>query len=622
MDAGPNPMEGSSEANTLTFRIEPFKHEPLDHTKASIRLLQIRADLSCDGLIQCSLRHTTISSTPYSCLSYRWGEPLPSWKILINGRPYRVGGNLYDFLDTFRQSRLNQAMENIWIDAMCIAQNDILERNHQVTQMGEIFSTAKSVYVWLGRMPSIAPIVSSLKNWQNPTYEDLSIVRSGILSRYLPNNEYWNRAWITQEFLLARHAVVFLDSEPMEISDLLTSMKSFYLLVDENYRSSSFSKHMDSNQEAAAIAGLPLLSLLCRFQEKRCSLPQDRVFSLLSLCSPTSRIAVDYNHDLATLACNVLANSPDPLCLCEIMTLLHDLDLLVDPATESLNGADPRSPVWEGMFVDVDLNGAQLPRTMPWQNLELSGRLIIYGRNICPVLEEVVVSCARKALKASLTTDQNLVTNISTQDIPFIFRKLRSDLAQSLCQAGSSIFTVETTDPRSRKYTLRIPMNSIVNIRAELRSHCPTAGRGATWHYQRSKFFTDKESIDTFRKQLSDPMLFDLASQMTFEDCYTVYELLADSLEISRTWGQVQEAGVFHRFLADLDNYLRGEVTIIPAKRLKEAITEAKRFAEAVTGETISALECGYGPCRFVCPREKSKPRVLPGVRDQGFVAS
>jgi hypothetical protein len=194
MDAKPHPTEESSEGHTLTLRTDSFKHEPLDHSRASIRLLQICADLSRDGLIQCSLKHTTISSTPYSCLSYRWGEPLPSWKILINGKPYHAGGNLYDFLDAFRQSTLNQASENIWIDAMCIAQNDVLERNHQVTQMGEIFSTAQSVYVWLGRMSSIPPLVSSLKNWQNPTYEDLGIVRSELLPRYLYNNEYWNRA--------------------------------------------------------------------------------------------------------------------------------------------------------------------------------------------------------------------------------------------------------------------------------------------------------------------------------------------------------------------------------------------------------------------------------------------
>jgi hypothetical protein len=189
MDAKPHPTEESSEGHTLTLRTDSFKHEPLDHSRASIRLLQICADLSRDGLIQCSLKHTTISSTPYSCLSYRWGEPLPSWKILINGRPHHVGGNLYDFLDTFRQSTLNHSTECVWIDAMCIAQNDVLERNHQVTQMGDIYSTARSVYVWLGKMPSIAPILSSLENWQNPTYEDMGTVRSDLLSDYLYNNE-------------------------------------------------------------------------------------------------------------------------------------------------------------------------------------------------------------------------------------------------------------------------------------------------------------------------------------------------------------------------------------------------------------------------------------------------
>jgi len=38
----------------------------------------------------------------------------------------------------------------MWIDAICINQNDISERNNQVRQMGAIYSQASQVVVWLG----------------------------------------------------------------------------------------------------------------------------------------------------------------------------------------------------------------------------------------------------------------------------------------------------------------------------------------------------------------------------------------------------------------------------------------------------------------------------------------
>jgi hypothetical protein len=38
----------------------------------------------------------------------------------------------------------------LWIDALCIDQENVIERNHQVQQMGEIFSRASNVLAWLG----------------------------------------------------------------------------------------------------------------------------------------------------------------------------------------------------------------------------------------------------------------------------------------------------------------------------------------------------------------------------------------------------------------------------------------------------------------------------------------
>lgn len=38
----------------------------------------------------------------------------------------------------------------LWIDAICINQATTLEKNHQVSMMGMIYSQAECVIVWLG----------------------------------------------------------------------------------------------------------------------------------------------------------------------------------------------------------------------------------------------------------------------------------------------------------------------------------------------------------------------------------------------------------------------------------------------------------------------------------------
>lgn len=79
-----------------------FEHEPLDHTKPSIRLVHLLHLLLPNGQIQCSITHTTIDAE-YTCLSYRWGDPRPSQNILVHGKAFTVGRNLFSFLATARE---------------------------------------------------------------------------------------------------------------------------------------------------------------------------------------------------------------------------------------------------------------------------------------------------------------------------------------------------------------------------------------------------------------------------------------------------------------------------------------------------------------------------------------
>ncbi|KAF2822451.1 HET-domain-containing protein [Ophiobolus disseminans] len=201
--------------------VATFRHDSLDHKEPSIRLIQLLFELSPDGLTQCTISHTTIKAT-YTCLSYRWGEPTPSDVILINNKRFIVRQNLLAFL---RMARENDKGRNVyWIDALCIDQTNTAERNHQVAQMGRIFSGAACVYVWLGANAELLRVLHALVQYRekpghSPEQERFISSEISALETYMFANPYWRRAWIVQEKLLARAVMVWLDSNSMSLEN-------------------------------------------------------------------------------------------------------------------------------------------------------------------------------------------------------------------------------------------------------------------------------------------------------------------------------------------------------------------------------------------------------------------
>lgn len=111
------------------LRGQMFKHRPLDQSVRSIRLITILPDLSWQGYIHCSMHHTTINCAKYTCLSYEWGSEDGGGEIYINGKRHGVRQNLLDFL---RMAQVKEPKPPMWIDALCIDQENNMERSHQL----------------------------------------------------------------------------------------------------------------------------------------------------------------------------------------------------------------------------------------------------------------------------------------------------------------------------------------------------------------------------------------------------------------------------------------------------------------------------------------------------------
>ncbi|KAH7077454.1 heterokaryon incompatibility protein-domain-containing protein [Paraphoma chrysanthemicola] len=289
-----------------------FEYDSLDLSKRSIRLVRILPDLSSEGYLQCHLCHSSID-TEYCCLLYVWGPPSDECIIKIDGKLCAVRRNLFTFVEAARKKDLRL----LWIDALCIDQSNIIERNHQVQQMGAIFSGARKVISWFGNDEDIATYLRSTSNERERDIDG---------NRSLCDNIYWRRAWITQEFLLARQNILMASEATLRMSPAFW----YPLWIKDPDPNSTINLQKRQLQKIEKMRDRPadtLLDLLHAYKDKDCTIPKDRIFSLLALCRDMTALRVDYQLSDADLARNILTILRGPICLCGINALGEALDL-------------------------------------------------------------------------------------------------------------------------------------------------------------------------------------------------------------------------------------------------------------------------------------------------------
>lgn len=218
-------------------------YRPLDTTKSEIRLLRILSDDS-DTCVRCALETVCLTDNPSFCaLSYVWGDPSVTADILIasedtGGLEERmaVTTNLelaLRFVPPQWASAGNHGADlsafRLWVDAICINQKDVREREAQVQIMGSIYQSAEFVMSWLGPddlNPGFISITSILSEVDGPDFHRLEWLRKyPSLGKKIDGEDelsvdslpqawksirdiltlpYWKRIWIFQEVALAK----------------------------------------------------------------------------------------------------------------------------------------------------------------------------------------------------------------------------------------------------------------------------------------------------------------------------------------------------------------------------------------------------------------------------------
>lgn len=146
--------EGFNPAFDQPYPGLPIKNDSL-YLEQDVERCAIRTVLLLPGRslwndeIQCLLQNTTIreSKGKYRALSYHWGDASHRRTIRLNGQRFEVTDNLWQALHRLRHKRKQRIF---WIDAVCIDQANVEERNSQVRCMWAIYRHALETTVFLG----------------------------------------------------------------------------------------------------------------------------------------------------------------------------------------------------------------------------------------------------------------------------------------------------------------------------------------------------------------------------------------------------------------------------------------------------------------------------------------
>lgn len=334
--------DGISFGGSRLTELPAFRYCPLNLATREIRVLDLRGPCTLpDGRFTYgTIRHLSLNDNPtFIALSYVWGSTSSTRPVVIDGHVLQVTENLSEALERFQHA---DWILPIWIDAICINQEDDVEKSSQVQEMGNIYRAAQLVLGWLGpeandssiaiaclgliglellEMPD-GPCVEERYELfskilpSNAQNEDLTFPTAAVLS--LMNRPWWQRIWVVQEVVLANKVYVICGN--MDTNWHLITL-AFTAIVELPAINALFhdalSKHLeplrpllrcDPKLIGAAIYGVgqepkPLKQRMFEVNGMKAIDPRDHIFSLLGMSSDAAEVGIraDYSKSCITI---------------------------------------------------------------------------------------------------------------------------------------------------------------------------------------------------------------------------------------------------------------------------------------------------------------------------------
>ncbi|KAI0410534.1 HET-domain-containing protein [Xylaria grammica] len=293
----------------------------LSGPELSFRLLHLLPGNSSSG-IQCQLSEAPLQTPPeFEALSYVWGDVTDTLPITVQGRPHNVTRNLCSALHSLRYPN---RIRTLWVDALCINQTDISERNHQVGLMGRIYSTAKHVVAWLGEANSrdedILRVIEASGLDPDLHWTEIFARGNPFSLYFFLRNPWWDRVWTAQEAVLAQDLTFQCGRRTISGKSMIGMLRSFNIHLSSCCI--DLQKSWDSqNQWAATLPDILKIvhqqleladvrdrssiesfsQIASRFRHRQATDPRDKVYGLLGIVDDADNISINYSSSAETV---------------------------------------------------------------------------------------------------------------------------------------------------------------------------------------------------------------------------------------------------------------------------------------------------------------------------------
>ena len=306
---------------------EYYTYSALSAKTSMIRLVEVLPGGTIDQ-IRCCLHHVDLDDLPrsqsssferinYDALSYTWDAQAFYQFVWCDDKVLPITQNLHNALKRMRRS---SSSIMLWVDAICINQTDVAERNRQVGLMRQIFNRASQVTAWLGEedtdtksafalVEKISAVTTNITQeavrdnfWTPHFMENIGLPRLPNAQWYtlskLFGRPYFKRIWVVQELVVARNAVARYGSltirwEHIEhVGRVLLATgwrKAFNIRSRTSPRAPVFQKTISnirqSFSELQGGRGMTVGLLLCVTRRFLATDPRDKVVALIGLAN-------------------------------------------------------------------------------------------------------------------------------------------------------------------------------------------------------------------------------------------------------------------------------------------------------------------------------------------------
>ncbi|KAM5354744.1 hypothetical protein ACJ41O_001391 [Fusarium nematophilum] len=274
----------------------------------------------------------------FEALSYVWGSSEHPEETLVDSPSQPQGFATLpisrNLAIALRHLRSENAARTLWVDAVCINQSDLAEREAQVLRMADIYSQASRVVAWLGpeadnsseafraltylgeqseitlngrsiRAPGVARASwrQRLHGLQH-TAETMRAIDS-VLRR-----GWWFRIWIVQEINLgSSRAVVQCGHDQLSwhrFRNAMTTLALYDRVIPDDLKSSLFMAEtmMHGNPGVSPMWA----TITVNSWYRQATDPRDRVYGLLGLLSPRFRQRIEADYKAPATAAYVTTN--------------------------------------------------------------------------------------------------------------------------------------------------------------------------------------------------------------------------------------------------------------------------------------------------------------------------